>query len=224
MGHADEIPRFPKTLRVKRGTDRPAFADPDFWSGPPDLVIDHYLWMASGYRPRVEVRLFYTDRFLTIDFKAYERKIRALCRHFQDPVYEDSCVEFFFDPFPEKGLGYVNIETNPLGVMLIGIGQNRSGRRLLDPEEAAGIDVAASVTHPVEGGYGADFWRVTYRIPASFFEQLYGERLRPSLAGRGNFFKCGDSTAFAHYGAWSPIENPVPDFHLPRFFGILVFE
>jgi hypothetical protein len=224
MGKTDETLRFRKVLRVKRGTDRPAFSDLNSRTGPPDLVIDRYFWMANGYTPRVEVRLFHTDRYLTIDFKAYEREIRAVCRHFQDPVYEDSCVEFFLDPFPEKDIGYVNIETNPLGTMLIGLGRDRTDRRLLDPEEAAGIDVAASVTQPIEGGYGADFWRVTYRIPAAFFKRLYGERLRAGLQGRGNFYKCGDAAAFAHYGAWSPIESPVPDFHLPRFFGLLVFE
>ncbi|HEX9250722.1 MAG TPA: carbohydrate-binding family 9-like protein, partial [Ignavibacteriaceae bacterium] len=39
----------------------------------------------------------------------------------------------------------------------------------------------------------------------------------------GNFYKCGDETEFKHYGMWSLIENSTPDFHLPEYFGKIIF-
>jgi hypothetical protein len=41
---------------------------------------------------------------------------------------------------------------------------------------------------------------------------------------RANFYKCGDETETPHFGAWSPVQTPQPDFHRPEFFGRLVFE
>jgi hypothetical protein len=39
---------------------------------------------------------------------------------------------------------------------------------------------------------------------------------------RGNFYKCGDKTIHPHYGCWSPIELPKPDFHCSDFFGEII--
>ena len=47
---------------------------------------------------------------------------------FQDPVYKDSCVEFFVDAFPDPGRGYVNFETNAAGTLLAAFGPDRSHR------------------------------------------------------------------------------------------------
>ncbi len=212
------------SLHVRYGADPPSISDPGAWRAPSDAVIERYPWAPDGYTPRVEVRIYRSENFLSLHFKAYERVIRARCTSFQDPVYEDSCVEFFFDPFPDRGIGYVNIEANALGTMLIGLGPERSGRRPLSRDEIAGFEVASSVSAPLEGEHGSDAWWVSYRIPAAFFERLYGERIRSGITGRGNFYKCGDAASPPHYGCWAPIRHPYPDFHLPRFFGLLTFE
>ena len=37
------------------------------------------------------------------------------------------------------------------------------------------------------------------------------------------FYKCGDETEFKHRGMWNIINNPKPDFHLPEYFGNIIF-
>ena len=189
----------------------------------PALRVDHYLWLKNGYEPRVEARLCWSDRFLYVHFRVEEAEVRLRHRRFQDPVWKDSCVEMFIDPFPEKRRGYINIETNALGTVLAAFGKSRAGRLPFAAHQLREMEVAPSISRPVEGPHGAPFWTLAYRLPLSVFKLCYGETVRPGRRGRANFFKCGDETAAPHYGAWSPVDVPEPDFHRPEFFGAVVF-
>ena len=214
------IPEY-KILRLKRDF---CIIDPAWdWSNVPSVPIQNYLWVNNGYRPEVEVRLCYSKRFIYVHFRVSERRIRARCTRFQDPVYKDSCVEFFVDPFPEKKLGYINIETNALGAMLIAIGQGQEKRTPLKKADLKHLEMAASVKNPVNGFHGAGFWTLSYKLPLSLFAKYYGERLRPGRQAMGNFYKCGDETEFPHYGTWSRVDSPRPDFHRPEYFGKIIF-
>jgi len=196
---------------------------PSFWNAFPVTTIDHYLWLDNGYRPRVEIRACYSRRYLYLYFKVFESRIRARFTRFQDPVYKDSCIELFIDPFPEKGIGYINLETNALGTALIAIGPDRARRTALAREDIKGFQIAPSVSQPVEGAHGAEFWTLAYRLPISLFERHYGRRIASGRIARANFYKCGDETEIPHYGAWSPVESDSPDFHRPDSFGRLLF-
>jgi len=189
----------------------------------PALRIQNYLWLDNGYKPDVEARLCYSGRFLYVRFEVAESKIRARFMSFQDPVYKDSCVEFFVDPFPDRKLGYINFETNALGTMLVAIGRGRKNRVSLTRADFEVIDITASIKAPIDGPTGGDFWTLCYRLPLSLFEKYYGEKPGPGLIAKGNFTKCGDETEFPHYGAWSIINSPQPDFHRPEYFGKIVF-
>jgi Carbohydrate-binding family 9 len=201
------------------------FGDPGAppWAGVPSLAVAHYLWLENGYAPRVEARLCWSPRFLYVRFTVGETRVRVRYVKFQDPVYKDSCVEFFVDMFPEKRLGYVNFETNAAGTLLAAFGPDRSHRTPLWPEELAGFAVESSIRGPVAGEYGASEWRLEYRVPLALFKNLYGEEVRAGRRAAANFYKCGDETEVPHYGAWSPVETPAPDFHRPEFFGELIF-
>ena len=41
----------------------------------------------------------------------------------------------------------------------------------------------------------------------------------PGKLIRANFYKCGDDTAYPHYGMWRPFQSDKPDFHRPEEFG-----
>ena len=41
---------------------------------------------------------------------------------------------------------------------------------------------------------------------------------------RAHFYKCGDKLQQPHFLSWNAIGNPKPNFHLPQFFGTIVFE
>ena len=51
-----------------------------------------------------------------------------------DPVCEDSCVEFFVRPSCDKR--YINFEVSAIGTMLIGLGEGREERLALIPDTA----------------------------------------------------------------------------------------
>jgi len=194
------------------------------WAAVPPLVIGHYLWLKTGYAPAVEARLCWSRRFLYVRFRVEEK--RALVRYtkFQDPVYKDSCVEFFIDACPEKKLGYVNFETNAAGTLLAAFGPARDRRTPLRTEDLTGFEIAPSIHGPVAGEYGAEAWTIEYRLPLGLFSRLYGREIRRGGRAAANFYKCGDETEIPHYGAWCAIETPAPDFHRPEFFGELVFD
>jgi hypothetical protein len=66
-------------------------------------------------------------------------------------------------------------------------------------------------------------WELTVAIPVDVFTHHEVS----SLEGRkceGNFYKCGDELEEPHFVSWTHIESPQPDFHLPQFFGSLIFE
>ena len=196
---------------------------PDVWAAVEPLMITSYLWLNNPYQPRVEIRLGHTPDFLYLSFRVGEHRVRASFTRFQDPVCKDSCVEFFVDGCPEKSRGYINFEANALGTMLIAFGRDRHERRPLSVAEVAGLEIRPSLAAPVDGDIGPDGWTLDYRIPAGLFERLCGARLGPGSRAAANFYKCGDDTAVPHYGAWSPVGTPTPDFHRPEFFGTLEF-
>ena len=61
-------------------------------------------------------------------------------------------------------------------------------------------------------------WTLKFYIPDSFLLGIFGQI---SSVAKGNFYKCGDATGHAHFGTWSDVEVPAPDFHQPDFFGKL---
>jgi len=193
------------------------------WADIAPLAISHYLWLANGYAPRVEARLCWSPTFLYVRFRVEEKRVRVRYTRFQDPVYKDSCVEFFIDAFPTARKGYVNFETNAAGTLLAAFGPDRSNRAPLWPEDLAGFQAESTIPGPVDGEYGAEAWTVAYRVPLGLFRKLYGRDIPPGHRAAANFYKCGDETETPHYGAWSRVGTPTPDFHRPEFFGEVVF-
>ncbi len=186
-------------------------------------LIDTYLWMDNGYTPRVEARMLLSSKSIYVRFDSFEKKIKATYTKANDPVYKDSCVEFFMNPFPAIFDKYINIEINPLGTVLAGFGtQDRDKRRYWEIEKLSRITIAGSVKQPVVGSYGMDFWQIAFKLPLELLETLYNMSFTGENAA-GNFYKCGDETEKEHYGMWNKIEHPVPNFHLPQYFGIISF-
>jgi hypothetical protein len=199
------------------GTDE---SGPEPWASLAPIPVDRYLWLTNGYRPLVEARLCWSARFLYVKFRVGEKRAPVRYTKFQDPVYKDSCVEFFVDMFPVRRLGYVNFEMNAAGVLLAAFGPDRDHRKPLWPEDLAGMSVISGEELWPEAG---DNWHVEYKVPLALFRKLYGEEVTPGHRAAANFYKCGDETAIPHYGAWSPVGTPTPDFHRPEFFGEIVF-
>jgi hypothetical protein len=208
----------------KKIQDVSDFTKEEVWTYIAPLFIDKYMWMTNGYTPRVRVKLFHTTKYIYLYYHVPEDRITIKYTQFGSDVYKDSCVEFFINPFPESTDEFFNIEFNALGVVLIGIGKPGRGnkRYFFKENEINKIEVISSIKKPLTGYHGKDFWELYSKIPKSIFENSYSKEFTDK-ACIGNFYKCGDETEFEHYGAWSEIINPTPNFHLAKYFGELLF-
>ena len=119
-----------KTYVIKRIDSKDI--DSNIWEVIEPAHVDIFSWDENGYRPKTEAKVFYTESAIHIKFKSYEDKIEAVYTNMNDPVYMDSCVEFFINPMPDKDNRYLNFETNCIGVLNLGIGSDRYDRVKVD--------------------------------------------------------------------------------------------
>ncbi len=153
-----------------------------------------------------------------IHYKVHEKQIRAIYIKDQDPVWQDSCVEFFCQ-LPNSTT-YFNFEFNCIGTCLA---TERKGReedvRPFSSNKMTQIKRYASLgNEPFEEKKGDFDWHLTVEIPFSLLN--IDTRNLPTYI-KANFYKCGDKTSVPHYLSWNPIQTEKPDFHRPKFFGEL---
>jgi hypothetical protein len=74
---------------------------------------------------------------------------------------------------------------------------------------------------PIENKSGK--WELSLVIPIDVF-LLNKLNTLDGLDAKGNFYKCGDNLKVPHFLSWNPIENEKPNFHLPQFFGKILFS
>jgi hypothetical protein len=177
-------------------------------------------WPEYPYKPEVSFAIAHKDDCIFIKFYIQEKFIRALNRRSNDPVFQDSCVEFFiaFD----EGDGYYNLEFNCIGTCLLGFGKGAKPRSLIPEEYIQSIKRQALIRCWNEGGAMQNTWELTLAIPLKVFIYHSITSLKDRKC-RVNFFKCGDELPEPHFLAWQRIESELPNFHLPEFFGTAQF-
>lgn len=181
------------------------------WALVQPQTIDVLNWEAFPYLPQVHYKVVHNGSMLFIQFDVAEREeTRTQCRQDHDPVYQDSCVEFFIQT---RDNSYHNFEFNSAGVMLSASGKERSNRTSRSGEELTLIERISSGVHLKGGLY---CWSLVVGIPFAILGLVRGGSYK------ANFYKCGDLTPVKHYVSWSPIDTLHPNFHSPQFFGELV--
>ena len=182
------------------------------WEDAEIAPISHYAW-GDMYTPEAEARLLYIEnRGLAAQLCCRENDPKTVYQQFYEPVYKDSCLEFFFAV--EKNGIYVNCEMNSAGASLIAVGKSRKNRIRIDE-----IIVPPTVRTDKRNGV----WSVEVLFTLDDLARIFGEiLLEAGVTLYGNFYKCGDETEIKHYGMWSPIGTAEPDFHRPEHFGELI--
>jgi hypothetical protein len=179
--------------------------------------LDMLNWPAQfPYKPLCRFKIARSSQSLFIHFIVNEKNVRALYSTDLEPVWEDSCVEFFCK-LPEQKF-YYNFEFNCIGTCLA---TKRKGRELdiqpLSEQKMKFIKRYASMgNEPFNEKTGHFEWELTVEIPFEIMEIPPGY-LPGSL--RANFYKCGDGTSVPHNLSWNHIATESPDFHRPEFFG-----
>ncbi len=189
------------------------------WEDVASVRLEHYLWMDNGYRPEVTAALGWTPERLYVRFNVRESEPTVRYHKINEPVYKDSCVEFFLQPCPGSDPRYLNFELNAAGVLLLKLGSGREDRVFLNAGEADIFKIRAGAGIP---GEGACCWTLEFSIPWVWLKTLFPDfRPERGTVFRGNLYKCGDETPLPHYGCWNLVTSPTPDFHRSCDFGLL---
>ena len=190
-------------------------------TNPSDLhSIGHQNWVGAK-DIKASFTIGHDGSNIYLLFQVEEPQVRAVNTEFNSPVWEDSCVEFFFSPF---GKHYYNFEINAIGTVLCAYGLDRHKREHLPESVLQSVITKSSLgRNPIERIRENTPWSLQVRIPLevlifSEIENLSG------MEARGNFYKCGDKLDQPHYLSWKPVLTPNPDFHLPVHFGPLSFQ
>ncbi len=181
--------------------------------------IDNLLWSETGYKPDVSFSMGYTDDSIFLKYFVAEQYVKAEYQRINDPVYKDSCVEFFIG-FGDNG-SYYNFEFNNIGTALVGYGAGKQNRTDLKVADIARIKTWYSIPKAANNSDNTK-WELLIQIPFDVFVYEHITSLT-GQAARANFYKCGDDLPVPHFMSWSNINHPEPNFHLPQFFGKIIF-
>ncbi|GAB6095827.1 carbohydrate-binding family 9-like protein [Desulfatiferula olefinivorans] len=215
-------------LTIPRIDHRHALTDPfdqGIWAGVPAQTLDFYMGDPPRHRPLTRFKIAWDTDMVLIAFEVHDRYVLARGRSYQAPVCRDSCVEFFFTPGSRRDTGYFNLEINCGGTGLfefhpdqappLSMPREAFDRIGIRPELPAVID--PEIPDPLT-------WRLTALLPVDILRP-YGPVTppRPGAVWRGNIYKCADHSSHPHWLTWAPVLFPRPRFHLPQWFGDLVF-
>ena len=171
-------------------------------------------WKEFSYRPDVSFAISYTDESILLKYYVSETSFKAIYNNSNEPVYRDSCVEFFV-AFDDEG--YYNLEFNAIGTCLASYGKERSERKSLPAETIDRIKYHSSIRSE-NSDEKLVSWELTLVIPFDIFKFHTVTTLKNKEC-RANFYKCGDDLPEPHFLSWNNIISTTPDFHLPEFFG-----
>jgi cellulose synthase/poly-beta-1,6-N-acetylglucosamine synthase-like glycosyltransferase len=178
-------------------------------------AIDLAPWPQFDYVPKVRFGIAHNNDCILLKYEVEEKVLKAAYYKPDDPVYKDSCVEFFiaFD-----GEEYYNLEFNAIGTCKLNFGRNRYERIVVSEKLVRAIKHLSVIQNPGN----AVQWELSLVIP----KEVFSQHKLTSFSGRvcrANFYKCGDDLPTPHFLCWNRIETPEPDFHVPEDFGEISF-
>lgn len=214
------IPRLQQAVEIN------AVWDKQPWSGIQAIELSNYMGDYPKHFPHVFVKIAYDTDALYVIFRVRDQYVLAVTQDYQGSVYQDSCVEFFFTPFAEVSPGYFNLEMNCGGTALFNFQkQPRTDVIKIERRDFEQIAVAHTLPKIVTPEIQDTLtWIVEYRMPYSILRKYTNVTIpEEGTQWRGNFYKCADNSSFPHWLTWSSVDYDRPNFHLPDYFGDLVF-
>ena len=184
------------------------------WSVIPTLQIDHQR-KENLDNVTAQAQLCWDDEGIFVHLSCQEKNIRKECTKKYDPIYEDSCLEFFIRPTDD--IHFFNIEFNANCAVFLGYSKGKPHIvRLILPNH---MDTFKPVVN-----FTADGWEIFYKVPFELIQNFFPSfEPKSGLEFRGNCFKCGDKTENPHYLMWNPIPEGI-SFHAPDHFGRMILE
>lgn len=216
-----EVTATPKEIAIDGKWDKPV------WEKVKPIRIENRMGEEPRFRPQTEAKMLYDATHVYVIFRVHDKFVKSTVTAYNGNVSGDSCVEFFFSPNSAEPGHYFNLEINAGGTPLIFFITNpRKESTRLSDNLIDKIEIAHSLPKVVNPEITEEVtWTIEYRIPLAILNQFTKVTMpEPGVTWRANFYKTGSSTSNPHYYTWSPVSNPVPNFHLPAYFGTLNFK
>ena len=199
-----------------------------FWSWAETAELKYLRPESSSHFPGVKAKVLYNDNGIAGIFYVEDRFV--ICRNdkIMGPIWQDSCVEFFFKP--DAGKGYFNFEFNCAGVLYASyiVNHERTKEGFKEFTPFTEDDCRMVKTFPSEKGLikneikGKLNWSLQFFIPFELIEKYAGAfKIEENSCWTGNFNKCADNSSHPHWITWSPVKNL--NFHEPESFGKIIF-
>lgn len=182
----------------------------------PAQRLNNESWPEYATDCKASFSIAHLDAAMLIKFYVKDDYFQSRQRPVNSAVNKDNCVEFFIS-FNEDA--YYNIEFNSLGVGKMAYGAKRTKRHFMPVSTVKKI---IAMTKLEQKGKSFD-WEMVLYIPTEVFEFNEITSLN-GLVCKANFYKCGDDLPKPHFLAWNPIQRLEPDFHVPEYFGKIVFK
>ena len=216
-----------KVVRLKKPMNIDANWNKQQWKNIKALEITNYMGKVPAFKPVAKAKMMYDKENLYLIFQVQDRYVRCLTDKINGPVYKDSAVEFFFSPDQNMPLTYFNLETNCGGTPLLHYNLvPRKDSRQLEIDDIKKVEIVTSLPKVIDPEMSEPVtWTIEYKIPIAVLEK-YGTITCPEkgVEWRANFYKIAENSSNPHYITWSIVENDKPNFHMPKFFGKIVFE
>lgn len=201
--------------------------DKQQWQDINPVRLENFMGERPVHFPETEFRLCYDEKYIYVIFRVKDRYVRAVASQTNGKVWLDSCVEFFFTPGPDVDQGYFNLETNCGGTILFkhnSLNMGLSG--FVDTTDCSQIKIVHSLPEIITEEIQEPLtWTLEYRLPLEIIEKyMQLEKPAPGVEWRANFYKCADMSSHPHWLTWTKVDFPSPKFHLPAYFGWLVFK
>lgn len=201
-----------------------SFVFDDFprWENVPAAGIASWHWEgAEPFRPPSFAQLCgVAGKGIFARLWSFEENPRCVCKNRDEPVYTDSCLELFLQPVPGNR-AYVNFEMNCKGVYLSEFGEKRQGRVFI--KDYCKLEPVITPYETTENSRTA--WGVAIFLPDALIAEMYACKYATAPGTiHGNFYKCGDKTPRAHYGAYFPAGSAMLGFHNPARFGNIILK
>jgi hypothetical protein len=196
------------------------------WQGVDSIKLENRMGALPDFIPITYAKMLFDDLNVYIIFKVQDRFVRIVTNEINGPVWEDACAEFFFSPDMTAPRKYFNLEMTGGGTPLMCYNTFPLELHYLDTADIKEIEIAHSLPELVPNEITDSItWTLEYSVPLALLEKYANvSRPAPGVNWMANFYKCASNNSNPHYYTWSRVNNPTPNFHLPEYFGKLVFE
>ncbi|MBC7758908.1 MAG: carbohydrate-binding family 9-like protein [Phormidesmis sp. FL-bin-119] len=224
----NEIGREPAEYSVRK-LKRPMTIDADWdkaqWKKIKEIPISNFMGDIPAFRPVVKAKMMYDQENLYLIYKVDDRHVRVQNDKFNSSVSSDACVEFFFSPDRDWPLRYFNVEINAGGTALMAFHTDGKRTNMLE-DDFKNVQIAHTLPRKLDQEISEPVtWFLEFKLPLTLLKK-YTNVTQPEkgVKWKANFYKTSSSSTNPHYLTWSIVHNSKPQFHLPQYFGTLIFK